>query len=219
MKNIILLMVFLITGVSLQAQILKTKLDSVSYSLGAMIVKNMKQQGIEKVNVNLVAQAIKDALEGKAGLLNDKEANSCLTSYVTELNEEKTMMAKEEGENFLKENALRPEVTVLASGLQYEVMSTGDGPSPSATDKVKTHYHGMLINGKVFDSSVERGEPISFPVNGVIQGWQEALQLMKVGDKWKLYVPSDLAYGPRGAGGLIAPHSALIFEVELLGIE
>ena len=127
--------------------------------------------------------------------------------------------AKEEGEKFLLENKKRSGVMTTASGLQYEVIKMGDGAKPGPTDKVKTHYHGTLIDGTVFDSSVERGEPISFQVNGVIAGWQEALQLMNVGSKYKLYIPYNLAYGERGAGADIKPFSALIFEVELLGIE
>ncbi len=124
-----------------------------------------------------------------------------------------------EGEKFLAENAKKQGVFTTASGLQYEVIKMGDGPKPKATDKVKTHYHGTLINGKVFDSSVERGEPISFPLANVIPGWTEALQLMPVGSKFRLFIPYQLAYGERGAGADIKPYSALIFEVELLGIE
>ncbi len=125
--------------------------------------------------------------------------------------------AKKAGEDFLAANAKKPGVKVLPSGLQYKVLKSGNGPSPKATDTVKTHYHGTFINGKVFDSSVERGEPVEFPVNGVIKGWTEALQLMKVGDKWQLFIPSDLAYGPDGQGP-IPPNSVLVFDVELLGI-
>jgi len=122
------------------------------------------------------------------------------------------------GEEFLAKNAEREEVKVTDSGLQYEILEEGDGPMPTSSDKVKTHYHGMLIDGSVFDSSVERGQPISFPVMGVIKGWQEALQMMPVGSKWRVYIPSRLAYGERGAGA-IGPNSALVFEVELLEIE
>ena len=123
------------------------------------------------------------------------------------------------GTEFLKENSKKEGVIVTDSGLQYEIITKGTGALPKATDKVKTHYHGTLTNGTVFDSSVDRGEPISFPVNGVIKGWQEALQLMPVGSKWRLVVPYELAYGERGAGASIAPFSTLIFEVELIGIE
>jgi len=126
---------------------------------------------------------------------------------------------KASSEAFLTKNKARKEVTTTDSGLQYEVIKKGDGETPKADDKVKVHYHGTLPDGTVFDSSVERGEPISFAVNGVIKGWTEALQLMHVGDKWKLYIPADLAYGPRGAGPKIGPNQALVFDVELLGVE
>ena len=219
MRLIILSLALLFTSNAAHSQILSTKIDSVSYALGAMIVKSMKQQGITEVNTDFVAMAIQDALEGKQVLLYPDEAQLCLTNYVNQLkNAEKSKNIKE-AEMFLAENAKREGVTVLPSGLQYEVLKNGDGLSPGPTNKVRTHYHGTLIDGTVFDSSVERNEPISFPVNGVIKGWQEALQLMKVGDKWRLYVPSDLAYGSRGAGGVIGPDAALIFEVELLAIE
>lgn len=124
----------------------------------------------------------------------------------------------EKGQKFLEENAKRPEVVSLESGLQYEIMVAGNGPKPNATDTVTCHYHGMLIDGRVFDSSVQRGQPASFPLNRVITGWTEALQLMSIGSKWRLYLPPHLAYGSQQAGALIAPNSTLIFEVELLGI-
>ena len=126
---------------------------------------------------------------------------------------------KQSGKDFFAENSKRKDVVTLASGLQYEIITEGNGPKPGPTDKVKTHYHGTLLNGTVFDSSVERGTPLSFPVNRVIKGWTEALQLMRVGSKWKLYIPSHLAYGERGAGAKIKPNAALIFEVELIEIE
>ena len=201
------------------SQVLLNKKDSVSYALGSMIVRNMQQQGIKEVNTALITQAIEDALQGKDVLLYPDEAQLCLNNYVRELRAEKEASNKMEGEKFLAENANDPDVVVLPSGLQYKVLVDGDGPMPLATDKVRTHYHGTLIDGTVFDSSVERGEPISFNVNGVIKGWQEALPMMKVGSKWKLYIPYDLAYGSRGAGASIGPYSTLVFEVELLGIE
>ena len=140
-------------------------------------------------------------------------------NYMKGISEAKSAGAKTSGLLYLAENMKKPGVTVTESGLQYEVLKSGSGAKPSASDKVKTHYHGMLIDGTVFDSSVDRGEPISFNVGGVIQGWTEALQLMSVGDKWRLVIPSELAYGARGAGAKIPPHSTLVFEVELLGIE
>ena len=218
MKYIFCLIMIVGAG-QMDAQVLKNKVDSVSYALGSMIVRNMQQQGIKDVNTDMIKLAISDALEGKQVLLYPDEAQLCLNNYVRALRKEKEDANKKEGELFLAENAKDPEVVVLPSGLQYKIITKGEGPMPLATDKVKTHYHGTLIDGTVFDSSVERNEPISFNVNGVIKGWQEALQLMKVGSKWRLFIPSDLAYGTRGAGPTIGPYSTLIFEVELLDIE
>ena len=140
------------------------------------------------------------------------------TSVEPPTTENESMTALERGRAFLAENAKRTEVVTTASGLQYEVLASGTGEMPSAEDQVTAHYHGTLIDGAVFDSSVQRGQPLDIPVNGVIAGWQEALQMMRVGDKWKLYVPSELAYGKAGAGGAIGPDEALIFEVELLAV-
>ncbi len=217
MKYILLLVagLFSIEG---SGQVLMNKKDSVSYALGAMIVRNMKQQGIDEVNTALIAQAIDDALSGKEVLLYPDEAQLCLNNFVREKRAEKEAANKAEGENYLVENSKDPEVVVLPSGLQYKVLVEGDGPMPLPTDKVRTHYHGTLIDGTVFDSSVEKGEPISFNVNGVIKGWQEALPLMKVGSKWRLFIPYNLAYGARGSRS-IGPYATLVFEVELLDIE
>jgi FKBP-type peptidyl-prolyl cis-trans isomerase FklB len=215
----VLSVVAALTLTSVSGQVLLNKKDSVSYALGAMIVRTMQQQGIEDVNTNLISQAITDALQGKDVLLYPDEAQLCLNNYVREIRAKKEEANKMEGEKFLLENANDPDVVVLPSGLQYKVLQEGDGPMPLPTDKVKTHYHGTLIDGTVFDSSVERNEPISFNVNGVIKGWQEALPLMKVGSKWRLFVPYDLAYGQRGAGADIGPYATLVFEVELLEIE
>ncbi|NNF32667.1 MAG: FKBP-type peptidyl-prolyl cis-trans isomerase [Saprospiraceae bacterium] len=218
MKYILsLVAVFTITSVS--GQVLLNKKDSVSYALGAMIVRTMQQQGIEDVNTNLISQAITDALQGKDVLLYPDEAQLCLNNYVREIRAKKEEANKIAGEKFLMENAKDPDVVVLPSGLQYKVIVEGDGPVPVASDKVKTHYHGTLIDGTVFDSSVDRNEPISFNVTGVIKGWQEALQLMKVGSKWQLFVPEGLAYGQRARSDVIGPYSTLIFEIELLDIE
>ncbi|MDG2330834.1 MAG: FKBP-type peptidyl-prolyl cis-trans isomerase [Flavobacteriales bacterium] len=144
------------------------------------------------------------------GLISFSQKNSAPKKEKSEL---------QSGKDFFAENSKRKDVVTLASGLQYEIITEGNGPKPGPTDKVKTHYHGTLLNGTVFDSSVERGTPLSFPVNRVIKGWTEALQLMRVGSKWKLYIPSHLAYGERGAGAKIKPNAALIFEVELIEIE
>lgn len=201
------------------AQTITNKLDSVSYSVGVLFAKSIKQQGVDKLNAEVVAQAINDYMNGTTRVIPEKECEQMYKNYMRGINDAKTAGAKSSGLEYLAENSNKIGVTVTESGLQYEVISSGNGPKPTASDKVKTHYHGMLIDGTVFDSSVERGEPISFQVGGVIKGWQEALQLMSVGDKWRLVIPSELAYGARGAGAKIPPHSTLVFEVELLGIE
>lgn len=200
------------------AQALTNKVDSLSYIFGMNLAENIKRQGIYEVDHVLLAKGVADAMSNIETLVDKKSAETFLTGFMAEHRNKQSRAVKTEGEQFLAENAKRKEVTVLPSGLQYEVIQSGQGPKPKATDKVLTHYHGTLINGTIFDSSVNRGEPISFGVNQVIQGWQEALQLMSVGDKWKLFIPYNLAYGERGAGGSIPPYSALVFEVELLGI-
>lgn len=198
---------------------LENEIDKVSYSLGVNMAQNLRGQGLDEVNYEALAQGVKDVY-GDAGVKIDAlQAQKILQDYFQKAAAKAENANKEAGEKFLAENAKREEVTVLPSGLQYEILKQGDGPKPTATSTVKTHYHGTLINGEVFDSSVERGQPASFPVNRVIAGWTEALQLMPVGSKWKLYIPYNLAYGERGAGGKIGPYSALIFEVELLEIE
>jgi FKBP-type peptidyl-prolyl cis-trans isomerase FklB len=199
------------------AQNLKNNMDTVSYSLGVLFAQNFKNG--EKINIdaNAMAKGFQDAIAGTEAI-KVEQANQLFSQYMAEASKSKFAATVEAGKKFLEENAKRPGVKVTASGLQYEVMVDGTGIIPKATDKVTTHYHGTLLNGKVFDSSVQRGQPIDFPVNGVIQGWQEALQLMKVGSKWKLFVPYNLAYGERGAGADIGPYETLIFEVELLKV-
>ncbi len=168
--------------------------NSLSFQLGTSVAQYLMQYGQKELNYDEFKQGIDFVMKASA-------------------------KAKEEGEKFLAENAKRPEVKTTASGLQYEVIEATLGQKPSATDKVRVHYEGTLIDGTVFDSSYKRGESISFPLNGVIKGWTEGLQLMSVGRKYKLYIPYDLAYGAQGAGGSIPPYAALIFTVELLGIE
>ena len=196
----------------------------VSYSIGADIGANFKRQELD-IDAKALAAGLADALAGKTAL-TDAEMRETLQKFQMEMMQkmqEKQKVSGEknvkEGEKFLAENAKKEGVKVLASGLQYKVLKSGAGKTPKSTDTVKTHYHGTLIDGSVFDSSVERKEPATFPVNGVIAGWTEALQLMKEGDKWQLFVPSKLAYGERGAGPKIGPNTTLIFEVELLSIE
>jgi len=173
-----------------------------------------------EIDVKALLQGMSDQLdEEKVTLIAETETGPAIQEYQQSMHEVKAVENKKAGEDFLAENAKRPEVTVTESGLQYEVIEKGDGEHPTATDKVKVHYHGTLIDGTVFDSSVERGEPISFPLNRVISGWTEGVQLMPVGAKYKFFIPSELAYGERGAGGKIGPNAALIFDVELIEIE
>jgi FKBP-type peptidyl-prolyl cis-trans isomerase FklB len=193
-------------------------MKKISYAIGMNIAANMKQTGATDLDWDAVVAGMKAVMEGTKPEVDAKEAGQLLNKYFTELEEKLHQKAIEDGAAFLAANAERKEVVTLASGLQYEIMTEGNGKKPKATDSVKCHYHGTLINGTVFDSSVQRGEPAVFPVSGVIKGWVEALQLMPVGSKWKLYIPYDLAYGARGAGDAIAPYSTLVFEVELLEI-
>ena len=193
--------------------------DTASYCLGVNIAENLKAQGLEDINVELLSKAMSDVFEQKDLAIDQKKSVEIFQGYVASAQERKHAGNKEEGEKFLAENGKKKGVVTTASGLQYEVITMGEGPKPTLNSKVKTHYHGTLINGTVFDSSVERGNPISFPLNGVIQGWQEGLQLMPVGSKFRFFIPYNLAYGERGAGNNIGPYSALVFEVELLGIE
>lgn len=199
-------------------------MDSVSYSLGVLFAQNFKNGEAVKIDAAMLAKGFDDAVNNKE-TVKAEQANQIFSAYMQKCqaeaaltNKSKFAGAMEEGAKFLAENGKRKGVTTTASGLQYEVITAGTGAIPKATDKVNVHYHGTLLSGKVFDSSVQRGQPIDLPVNGVIQGWQEALQLMKTGSKWKLYIPYNLAYGDRGAGGDIGPYQALIFDVELIKI-
>ena len=199
---------------------LNNEIDSVSYSLGVNIANNIKSQGFDDINPAAMAKAIEDVYtDGAEPMISQQDAGEFLNNYFQTMQAKKQEAATKEGTDFLAQNGQRPEVTTTESGLQYEVLTEGNGPKPTAEDKVTVHYTGTLLNGEVFDSSVERGQPATFPLNGVIKGWTEGLQYMSVGSKYKFYIPSDLAYGPRGAGGKIGPNATLIFEVELLGIE
>lgn len=197
---------------------LTTTTDKISYGLGMNIGQNLKSQGFDTLNYEAFLMAIKTAYEGGEFKMDPNAANQMINSYFEEKKVQMLAANKKAGEDFLAENGKKEGITTLPSGLQYEVLVEGNGPKPTANDRVTTHYHGTLIDGTVFDSSVERGQPATFPVNGVIKGWTEALQLMPVGSKWRLFIPSDLAYGDRGAGAQIQPNSTLIFEVELLSI-
>ena len=197
---------------------LKTMQDSLSYAIGLSVANFYKQMNITNINSAMVTRAINDVNRKTALLMNEQQANSCISNFVQMAKAEKSSGNKKVGIAFLAANKTKPGVVTLPSGLQYQIMKAGTGPKPGPTDKVKVHYHGTLIDGKVFDSSIERGEPIEIGVNGVISGWTEALQLMPVGSKWKLFIPSELGYGDQQAGPMIAPGSTLIFDVELLDI-
>ena len=213
----LLLIINLITN-SMNAQKLKNEIDSVSYSLGVNIGENIKAQ-FPNLDLKNFEVGIEDVLnDKKQPKVEGADAQKIIQAYFTKLQAKANEEKIEAGKKFLEENSKRDEVITLESGLQYEVLKAAEGAKPTPNDQVTTHYHGTLIDGTVFDSSVERGEPATFPVNGVIKGWTEALQLMSVGAKWRLYVPSDLAYGERGDGAQIGPHTTLIFDVELLKI-
>lgn len=206
---------------------LETQQQKVSYSIGMDIGKNLKQNEIA-IEMDALARGIKDALADSSTkpLLTAAQIEETMQKFQQDMmakqNEKTNAMSsknKNEGDAFLAENAKKEGVVVLPSGLQYKIIKAGSGPKPKATDEVTTHYRGTLIDGTEFDSSYKRGQPTSFPVNGVISGWTEALQLMPVGSKWQLFIPSNLAYGERGAGGTIGPNSTLIFDIELLAIK
>jgi FKBP-type peptidyl-prolyl cis-trans isomerase FklB len=193
-------------------------MKKISYALGMALANNLVQSGVKNLDVASFSKAVDDVLNKKTLELSENEAQIEINSYFQKMQEEAGKEAKDAGEKFLEENKKQEGVVTLPSGLQYKVIKQGTGDKPKATDQVRCHYHGTLIDGTVFDSSVRRGEPAVFPVNGVIQGWVEALQLMPVGSKWTLYIPYEMAYGTRGAGQSIPPYAALIFEVELLEI-
>ena len=194
------------------------ELDKVSYSLGLSIASNLISSGVTTINAEAFIDGLNVVFSGKMPEIMPDEANNILQDYFDKLQQAKGKEAKAEGEKFLAENKKKEGVVALPSGLQYKILTAGNGPKPKASDTVKCHYEGRLINGTVFDSSIRRNEPAEFPVSGVIAGWVEALQLMPEGSKWKLYIPSDLAYGAQGAGEMIPPHSTLVFEVELLEV-
>ena len=199
----------------------KTNEDLVSYGIGRQMGDQLASNPFDGVSATAVAQGVMDALNGVAMSYSNEQMQAAFEAINTQMQAkeaEKSKVLAAAGEAFLAENAKKAGVKVTASGLQYEVITQGTGAIPTATSKVKTHYHGTLIDGTVFDSSVNRGQPIDFPVNGVIAGWTEALQLMPVGSKYRLYIPYNLAYGERGAGASIKPYSALIFDVELIDI-
>lgn len=198
--------------------ILKNEVDSVSYALGISLAAYYQSQGVSTLNGSLLGAAVNDLLNGRTPLLDNNISNTLLNTYMTRLQSEKSKQNKEAGEKYLAENKKRAGVITTESGLQYEIISAGTGESPSATDTVTCHYRGTFIDGRGFDNSYDRGQPISFPLNGVIKGWTEGLQLMKVGAKYKFYIPYQLGYGEYDYMS-IPGGSALLFEVELIEVK
>ena len=194
-------------------------MDKLSYALGMSMASSLVNSGLNQIDIDSFVKAFIEVINNGAAEMGPQEANQYIQEYLGKKQNEMLGENLRLGREFLEENKAKEGVVTLSSGLQYKILKEGSGPKPKATEKVKCHYHGTLINGKVFDSSVERGQPAVFGVNQVIKGWVEALQLMSVGSKWKLYIPSELAYGSQGAGSSIEPNSTLIFDVELLGIE
>lgn len=200
-------------------------MDKVSYALGLGIGRQLSQMGAGELNIDDFAQAIKDVIAGEKLKVSDSEAQTIVQDFFKKQEEkqraaaaEAGKAAREAGEKYLAENAKKEGVVTLPSGLQYKVLTEGSGKKPKATDKVKCHYEGMLIDGTLFDSSIQRGEPATFPLNGVIAGWTEGLQLMTEGSKYRLFIPYNLGYGERGAGASIPPYAALVFDVELIEV-
>ena len=225
LRFIFTLMTLLIPLLAAADKGLETLEQKASYAFGVDFAKRLKDQGID-LDIMALTRGIQDQASGEKLAFEEGEMNQIKAEYTQQLRarlmqEQQALAAKnlEEGKKFLAENAKKEGVKTTASGLQYKVIKSGGGPTPGPEDTVTTHYRGTLIDGREFDSSYSRGQPASFPVNGVIAGWTEALQLMKVGDKWELYIPSDLAYGESQRSDLIQPNSTLVFELELLGIK
>ncbi len=195
-----------------------TSTDSISYAMGVQTAEYYKTQGIEKINGVMVKKAYEDVFGNKTTLLSPEISNMTIQKKMQDYMMQKSNVEKEASAKFLEENKKRPGVITLPDGLQYEILTKGTGAIPKATDTVKAHYIGTLADGKEFDNSYKRGEPLTIPVDGVIKGWTEALQMMPVGSKWKLYIPSELGYGDRGAGGSIPGGAALVFTIELIDI-
>lgn len=226
MKQILSIILVIFVGIgSISAQKklrkvkIETKIDTISYCLGVLISDNLKKDGIKEINPMAVARAFNDVMQENDLLIDAQTADIYVQNYFKSVKDEQSIINKKEGMEFLEANKKKEGVVTLESGLQYKVLKKGTGETPEPSDKVKVHYKGSLVDGTVFDSSYDRGQPITLGVNQVIQGWTEALLLMKEGDKWTLYIPYNLGYGERGAGGQIPPFATLIFDVELISIE
>ena len=233
-SSILLLAAFLGTQATIQAQTrkkvkqlqhsvnttlsLKNETDSLSYAIGLEMAKFYKIQGINNLNFDILNKALRDGMSSNKPLMTDEIAQNIMMTTAQKITLRKSEANKKEGEDFLAKNKSKEGVVALPDGLQYKIIKAGTGPKPTINDKVKVHYIGKLLDGKEFDNSIKRGEPLDIDVSGVIKGWTEALQLMPVGSKWQLYIPSNLAYGDRQAGPDIKPGSTLIFDVELLDI-
>jgi FKBP-type peptidyl-prolyl cis-trans isomerase FklB len=220
-RALMVLTVMLIPGIALSAAPLKTQKQKFSYTIGFQVGMDFKRKGLE-LDTEALIQAIRDTQGGKKPRLSQEEMQQALTNYKEALQAKRKELAETNlklSQAFLDQNKTKKGVKVTASGLQYEVLKAGTGAKPKATDSVEVHYHGTLIDGRVFDSSVNRGQTVTFPLNGVIKGWQEALQMMKKGAKWRIAIPPDLAYGPMGSPPVIAPNMALVFEIELIDIK
>ena len=195
-----------------------TELDSASYSFGMKIAQGLKSDGVQALNYDLLKQGMQDVFTGKTLVVNDEQAGQTINQFLQKISKAKYAALEEAGKKFLEENKKNPKITTTASGLQYEVLQPGTGVKPKATDTVTVHYKGTLVDGTQFDSSYDRGEPITLPLDGVIKGWTEGVQLMPVGAKYRFYIPYQLGYGERGAGQDIPPFSTLIFDIELLKV-
>ena len=218
--NSVLFIFFAMSSFSnLQAQELATKMDSISYSVGFLLAQKMAGDGLDKIDAAMAAEGIRAAIEKGETKIDPQQASNIVRAYLSERKEQLKVENAMMGKKFLAENAKKEGVQVTESGLQYLVLEPGKGISPSSTDEVSVHYKGTLIDGTEFDSSYARGEPTSFPLNRVIKGWTEGLQLMQPGAKYRFFIPPNLAYGENGAGAVIGPNSTLIFEVELIEVK
>jgi FKBP-type peptidyl-prolyl cis-trans isomerase len=229
MTKQLLFLVFSAASVSVQAQsgktgtaqnqvVLKTKTDSASYALGLSVAEDLKSRGVKSMNYALIAQAMENTFSGQTALLTGEQRQKAIYTFIESASKELHAASSAEGKRFLEDNKKKPGIVTTASGLQYQVLKAGTGPKPKSSDQVTVHYKGTLLNGKQFDSSYDRNEPLNIALNEVIPGWTEGVQLMPIGSKYRFFVPYQLGYGERGAGADIPPFSVLIFEIELLKI-